>query len=103
MVIKKSGRRVAFDRERIEQGIEHALVKRPVSTVTRENLVNEIEEEVRLMGKTSREVATSAIGDLILDKLHALDKVAYIRFASVYRHFETIDDFFTEIKKLEDA
>jgi transcriptional repressor NrdR len=103
MVIKRDGRREPFDRLKIERGVQRALEKRPVSQMGIESLVNEIEDQAALLGKTSREVEASVIGDIVLEKLYRLDKVAYIRFACVYRHFEDLDEFITEIKKLEGA
>ena len=100
MVIKKDGRREPFDRGKIERGIERALQKRPVSRMQIESLVNEIEDETAIQSKGSCEIATVVIGDLILKKLGILDKVAYIRFASVYRHFEDLDEFLNEIQKV---
>ncbi|MDR1221162.1 MAG: transcriptional regulator NrdR [Treponema sp.] len=102
MVIKKDGRREPFDRNKIERGIQRALEKRPVSQMSIENMVNEVEDAAAMMGKTAREIPASAIGNLALEKLAELDKVAYIRFASVYRHFESIDEFITEVRNWED-
>lgn len=102
MVIKKNGRREPFDRHKIERGIQRALEKRPVSQMSIENLVNELEDAAAMMGKASREVTAKSIGDLTLEKIGELDKVAYIRFASVYRHFENIDEFIAEIQKFEE-
>ena len=101
MVIKRSGRREPFDRAKIERGVTRALEKRPVSQMGIESLVNEIEDKVAIMGKESHEIDASVIGDLVLEKLSCLDKVAYIRFASVYRHFEDLDEFVKEIKKID--
>ena len=100
MVIKLDGKREPFDRGKIERGIERALEKRPVSRVQIESLVNEIEDKTAILSKGSREIGTKVIGDLILERLGALDKVAYIRFASVYRHFENLDEFIREIHSL---
>jgi transcriptional repressor NrdR len=100
MVIKKDGRREPFERDKIERGIKHALQKRPVSQMQIESLVNEIEDEAAIINKDSREIPSSVIGDLILERLGKLDKVAYIRFASVTRHFENLDEFIKEINKL---
>jgi transcriptional repressor NrdR len=100
MVIKKDGRREPFDRKKLERGIERALEKRPVSQMSIENLVNEIEDAAAILGKVNHEIAAPAIGDLVLEKLAALDKVAYVRFASVYRHFEDLDEFVREIQKM---
>jgi transcriptional repressor NrdR len=100
MVIKRDGRREPFDRAKIERGVVRALEKRPVSQMGIESLVNEIEDQSAILGKVSREIAASVIGDLVLEKLGELDKVAYIRFASVYRHFENLDEFLREIQNV---
>jgi transcriptional repressor NrdR len=100
MVIKRDGRREPFDRAKIERGVQRALEKRPVSQMSIERLLNEIEDAAAIMGKWNNEVGASAIGDLVLDKLNSVDKVAYIRFASVYRHFEDLDEFLKEIQKI---
>ena len=100
MLIKRDGRREPYDREKIERGIVRALEKRPVSRLHIESLVNEIEDTTAILSKGSREIDTKVIGDLILERLSALDKVAYIRFASVYRHFENLEEFVQEIHKL---
>jgi transcriptional repressor NrdR len=101
MVIKRDGRREPFDRAKIERGVTRALEKRPVSQMNIERLVNEIEDETAIMGKGNHEIAAALIGDLIMEKLASLDKVAYIRFAAVYRHFENLDDFVREIQKVD--
>jgi len=100
MVVKKDGRREPFDRGKIERGIKRALEKRPISQMRIESIVNDIEDKTAIINKGSREIASKDIGDLILDQLGAVDKVAYIRFASVYRHFEDIEEFVNEIKIL---
>jgi transcriptional repressor NrdR len=100
MVIKRDGRREPFDRGKIERGVQRALEKRPVSQMSIENLINEIEDQAAILGKVNHEIDASVIGDLVLEKIGALDKVAYIRFASVYRHFEDLDEFVSEIQKL---
>jgi transcriptional repressor NrdR len=100
MVIKKDGRREPFDRDKIQRGIDRALEKRPVSRMQIESLVNEIEDKTAILSEGSREIASTVIGDLILERLGALDKVACIRFASVYRHFENLDEFMREINKM---
>ena len=102
MVVKKDGKREPFERKKIEYGIVQALRKRPVSQLQIESLVNEIEDETAIQGKDSREIETEVIGDLILKKLGILDKVAYIRFASVYRQFGNLDEFIREINILEE-
>ena len=101
MVIKRDGRREPFDRTKIERGVVRALEKRPVSQMGIESLVNEIEDTAAIMGKVNHEIAAATLGELTLEKLKVLDKVAYIRFASVYRHFENLDEFVREIQKLD--
>jgi transcriptional repressor NrdR len=100
MVIKRDGRREPFDRNKIERGVQRALEKRPVSQMSIENLINEIEDQAAILGKVNHEIEAKSLGDLALKKLGALDKVAYIRFASVYRHFENLDEFVREIKNM---
>jgi transcriptional repressor NrdR len=103
MVVKRDGRREPFDRSKIERGVQRALEKRPVSQMSIENLVNEIEDSAAVLGKVTQEISAGTIGDLALEKLRTLDKLAYIRFASVYRHFEDIDEFVREIQKLKET
>ena len=103
MVVKRDGRREPFDRYKVERGIERALEKRPVSRMQLENLVNEIEDETAIRSRDNREIPSGVIGDIILERLGGLDKVAYIRFASVYRHFETLDEFVREINRIGDG
>ncbi|MDR3284023.1 MAG: transcriptional regulator NrdR [Treponema sp.] len=100
MVIKKDGRRQPFDRSKLEKGIERALEKRPVSTTMIDNVVTELEDQAAMRSRESREISTSELGEMTLEKLHNIDKVAYIRFASVYRRFENMDEFITEVNKL---
>ena len=100
MVVKRDGRRQPFDRNKLEKGIERALEKRPVSTTSLENIVNEIEDQAIMKGKINREISTEELGELVLEKLNIVDKDAYIRFASVYRHFENLDEFIKEVNKL---
>jgi transcriptional repressor NrdR len=100
MVVKKDGRREPFDRMKLERGLVRALEKRPVSQMQIENIVNEVEDEAAILSKGSREINSSVIGDQVLRRLGDLDKVAYIRFASVYRHFEDLEEFISEINKV---
>jgi transcriptional repressor NrdR len=100
MVVKRDGRREPFDRTKLEKGIQRALEKRPVSTNMVEQLVNEIEDETYTKGKATREISTTELGELVLERLHSVDKVAYIRFASVYKHFNNLDEFINEVNKL---
>ena len=100
MVIKRDGHRQPFDSKKLEKGIERALEKRPVSTTTVENLAAEIEDQAVMQAKSSREISTSDLGELVLQRLNDIDKVAYIRFASVYKHFENLDEFINEVNKV---
>lgn len=102
LVIKRDGRRQPFDRAKLEKGIERALEKRPIASDMKENLINEIEDLAVMKGRTSREISTAELGEIVLHRLYEMDKVAYIRFASVYRHFESLDEFFSEVKKIKD-
>ena len=101
MVVKRDGRSQPFDRAKLEKGIERALEKRPVSTSMVEQLSNDIEDLAIKLGKEAREISTASLGELVLEKLSDIDAVAYIRFASVYRHFENLEEFITEVKNIE--
>jgi len=101
MVVKRDMRREPFERSKIERGLIRALEKRPVSQMSIENFINEIEDEVAQVAKTSNEIPSEAIGNMVLRRLYAMDKVAYIRFASVYRKYETTDEFLKEIEFLQ--
>ncbi len=102
MVVKSDGkRREPFDRTKLERGIVRALEKRPVSPSMIENIVNDIEDQAIMKGKANREIFTSELGELVLKRLQQVDKVAYIRFASVYKHFENLDEFINEVNSLE--
>ncbi len=97
-VIKKDGRREKFDIKKLEAGIEKALEKRPVPQDKINNMINEIDEQIRKAGK--KEVKSSVIGELVMKKLKKIDDIAYVRFASVYRQFQDINDFKQEMKEL---
>ena len=98
IVIKKDGRREPFNRDKLKAGIMRACEKRPVPPEKIEQAIDEIEERLRRAGK---EIKTEQIGKMVMQKLKALDKVAYIRFASVYHDFKDMKDFKEEIKELE--
>jgi transcriptional repressor NrdR len=100
MVVKRDGRREPFERAKIERGLIRALEKRPISQMSIENFVNEIEDEAAQNAKASNEISTEKIGNMVLGRLYGLDKVAYIRFASVYRKYDTADEFIKEIEAL---
>lgn len=97
-VIKKDNSRERFNKEKLERGIYRAFEKRPVSKEEIEKMINEIEEQLRRKGK--KEVRSSVIGEIIMKKMKKMDNIAYIRFASVYRNFQDIDDFKKELKEL---
>ena len=101
MVVKRDGRRQPFDRTKLEKGIDRALEKRPIPTVMVEQISNDIEDQAIKIGKDEREISTAELGELVLEKLFDIDKVAYIRFASVYRHFENLEEFITEVKNID--
>jgi len=100
MVVKSDGRREPFDRSKLERGIQRACEKRNISQNTIEELINEIEDQAAMLGKTTHEVSSRQLGEMVLTKLHDLDKVAYVRFASVYRKFSDVDEFIREIESL---
>ena len=100
MVIKRDGRRQPFDRTKLEKGIDRALEKRPVATIMIENIINDIEDRAIIAGKANREISTAELGEFVLERLYDIDKVAYIRFASVYKHFENLEEFVTEVNNL---
>ncbi|MDR2553414.1 MAG: transcriptional regulator NrdR [Treponema sp.] len=100
MVVKRDGRREPFDRFKLERGVQRAMEKRPFSPMQIESLVNDLEDRAEIMGRTNHEIDSRNLGDLVLESIGKLDKVAYIRFASVYRHFENLEEFVREIKKL---
>ncbi len=97
-VIKSDGRRVNFDGRKLKAGIDRALEKRPVSTEAIDSAVHHIMR--KLMSKGEGEVSSRTIGELVMDELKALDQVAYVRFASVYRQFEDVQAFSEEIERL---
>lgn len=90
-VKKKDGTRELYDRNKIKSGIMHSCVKRPISAEDIDNLMNEIELEI--FSTDNKELTSNYIGEIVLKKLKELDKVAYIRFASVYREFKEVNDF----------
>jgi transcriptional repressor NrdR len=98
MVVKKDGRREPFDRNKILAGLLRACEKRPISVAQLESIADQIEKVVQ--DSSDRELGTSEIGKHIMRRLKALDKVAYVRFASVYLEFEDVTEFMTELKNL---
>jgi len=98
VVLKKDGSRQSFDRNKLLNGLIRACEKRPVAYSTLENMVNEIEQV--LQNEMEREISSSMIGELVMERLKKVDEVAYVRFASVYRQFKDINTFMRELNKL---
>lgn len=98
MVIKKDNTREIYDRGKIESGVLHSCHKRPVSPQQISAMIDEIESV--LFNMEEKEISTSVIGELVMDKLRDLDEVAYVRFASVYREFKDVNTFMEELGKL---
>ena len=100
MVVKRDGSRTEFDRKKLLIGLYKACEKRPVPAKSIDRIVDEVEQQVH--EREDREITTQEIGQFIMNRLKNLDQVAYVRFASVYRRFEDIDAFMTELKDLLD-
>jgi transcriptional repressor NrdR len=98
MVIKRDQRRESFDREKLSLGIRKACEKRPLPVGEIENAVEEIEQELYHLGR--KEIQSSIIGEMVMERLRTMDKIAYIRFASVYRSFGDVETMFKEIQDL---
>ena len=98
LVIKKDNRREAFDRDKIRLGVVKACEKRPVTAGQIEEIVDQAEQEIRNL--RTAEIPSKKIGEIVMKRLRKLDKVAYIRFASVYREFTDLEDFQRELAKL---
>jgi transcriptional repressor NrdR len=98
MAIKKDGRREKFDRQKVLGGLLKACEKRPISMARLSELVNRV--EARVSDSPDREISTTEIGEFLMEGLRELDKIAYVRFASVYRDFQDEEAFFNELKNL---
>lgn len=98
MVIKKDGRRQSFDRQKLLKGLLKACEKRPIPVSKLEEIVEEI--EAKLQESPEKEIPASEVGQMVMDRLRALDKVAYVRFASVYREFKDVAEFTQELERL---
>ena len=98
MIIKKDGRREVFSRDKVRTGVQKACQKRDISVNQIERFLDELERDLGEVGE--KEIPSSYLGEKIMAKLHALDDVAYVRFASVYREFKDVNDFFAELKSL---
>ncbi len=100
-LVKKDGSRTDFDRDKLIGSMMLALRKRPVATEQIESAVDHVTERLRSLGE--REISTNRVGDFVMRELARLDKIAYIRFASVYRQFETLDDFREAVQEVKAA
>lgn len=98
LLIKKDGRREAFDRQKLAAGLQRACEKRPVAAKALDALVDEIEQMVQ--DAPDRELEARVVGEKVMERLKELDKVAYVRFASVYRQFEDVQEFMSELRDL---
>ena len=98
IIIKKDNNREAYDRTKIEAGVLRACHKRPISASQITDLVDSV--EVEIFSREEKEIPSSVIGELIMDKLKDLDAVAYVRFSSVYREFKDVNTFMDELKKV---
>lgn len=101
IVIKKDNAREQYDRSKIEAGVLRACHKRPVSAASITRLVDEVETSI--FSREEKEIASSDIGEFVMDKLKEMDAVAYVRFASVYREFKDVNTFMLELKKMLDS
>jgi len=98
MIIKKDGRRETFNRDKIRSGIQRACEKRNISMNLIEEFIDDLERDLRETGE--KEIPSHTLGEKIMNRLHELDDVAYVRFASVYREFKDVNDFVHELKSL---
>lgn len=100
IIIKKDNSREQYDRTKIEAGVLRACYKRPVSADEIQKTINEVETAV--FNREEKEIPSSVVGEIVMDKLKSLDEVAYVRFASVYREFKDVNTFMDEIRKILD-
>jgi transcriptional repressor NrdR len=98
MIVKKDGRREVFSREKVRSGLQKACQKRNISINLIDEFLDELERDLRETGE--KEISSNKIGEKVMAKLHEIDDVAYVRFASVYREFKDVNDFVSELKNL---
>jgi len=98
MIVKKDGRREVFSREKVYSGLKKACEKRNISINVIEDFIDELERDLKETGE--KEISSRILGEKIMEKLHEIDDVAYVRFASVYREFKDVNDFVSELKTL---
>ena len=98
IIIKKDNNREQYDRTKVEAGVLRACHKRPISAEEINQLIDEVETEI--FNREEKEISSTLIGEIVMDKMKSLDSVAYVRFASVYREFKDVDSFMSELKKM---
>jgi transcriptional repressor NrdR len=98
MIVKKDGRREVFSRKKLRSGLQKACQKRDISVNVIDEFLDELERDLREAGE--KEISSNKIGEKVMAKLHEIDDVAYVRFASVYREFKDVNDFVSELKNL---
>ncbi len=98
IIIKKDNNREQYDRSKVEAGVLRACHKRPISATQINQLIDEVENEI--FNREEKEISSTLIGEIVMDKIKRLDSVAYVRFASVYREFKDVDSFMSELKKM---
>ena len=98
MIVKKDGRREVFSREKLRSGLQKACQKRDISVNVIDEFLDDLERDLREAGE--KEISSNKIGEKVMAKLHEIDDVAYVRFASVYREFKDVNDFVSELKNL---
>lgn len=103
LVEKRDGRLEPFEPSKLERGIWTAMEKRPVGQAAREELFQAIEDEIAYSARNSHDITSKTIGEIVLRRLYTVDKVAYVRFASVYRMFENVEEFLREIEQLTET
>ncbi len=101
MVVKSQGGREPFDRDKLERGVLQAIRKRPVTANQVSDMLADIEDQALNLAKSNHEIGSKVLGEMVLHHLYELDRVAYIRFASVYRNFENVEEFLEEIEGLK--
>lgn len=100
MVIKRDGRREPFDRIKLEKGIRKSTEKRPIPQNVVEETIQNVEDEALMSSRSTHEISSQELGEMVLRKLYDIDRVAYVRFASVYKMFDNVEEFIKEIEHL---
>ncbi len=101
MIVKRDGERELFSKEKLQKGIYTAIRKRDIPAETVDSMLADIEDVAEYHGKTTHEISSSLLGDLVIEKLKEMDDIAYIRYVSVYKNFQNTDEFIKEIKEIK--